>query len=83
MRKLAQRGVVLGAGMLAIMTGIGGADVLGQARADGPQCLANATNPCRPPADPPQLRTVCIGGGPKSGGAHCWRVPAPRINLQP
>ena len=84
--------------MLAIMSGVGGADSLGQAHADGPQCIANATDQCpqqadlaraEPPrADPPQahrpqLRTVCTGGGPFSGGAHCWQVPAPSINLQP
>lgn len=86
MRKLVQRAVVTGASMLAILSGVGGADLLGQARADEPECLANATDSCPkqanlPNADPPQLRTVCTGGGPMTGGAHCWRVPAPRINL--
>jgi hypothetical protein len=88
MRKLAQRAVIAAASVLTIMSVAGGADLLGQAHADDPHCAANATDPCQPQADPPQadppqLRTVCTGGGPKTGGAHCWQVPAPRVNLQP
>jgi hypothetical protein len=95
MRKLAQRAVIAGAGTLAIISGVGGVDLLGQAHADDPQCIANATDACPqqadlaradppradpPRADPPQLSRVCTGGGPFSGGAHCWQVPAPRIS---
>jgi hypothetical protein len=86
MRKLAQRAVIAGASALAIMSAVGGADLLGPAHADDPQCVANAADPCLPQADPPradppQLRTVCTGGGPKTGGAHCRQVPAPRISV--
>jgi hypothetical protein len=85
MRKLAQLAMIVAASVLTIMSAVGGADLLGPAHADGPQCIANATDPCPPQADPPQadppqLRTVCTGGGPKTGGAQCRQVPAPRIS---
>jgi len=68
MRKLAQLAVIVAASVLTIMSAVGGADLLGPAHADGPQCIANATDPCPPQADPPQadppqLRTVCTGRG--------------------
>jgi hypothetical protein len=82
MRKLTQRAVIAGASVLAIMSAVGGADLLGQVHADDTHCMANATGPCPPQADPPradppQLRTVCTGGGPKTGGAHCHREIVP------
>jgi hypothetical protein len=89
MRKLARRAVIAAASVLTVMSTVGGANLLEQARADDPQCVANAANPCPqadppqgdpPRADPPQLRTVCMGGGPKTGGAHCWLVPAPKVH---
>ena len=54
MRKLAQRGVIAGASVLAIMSAVAGADLLGQAHAEDTHCVANATGPCPPQADPPQ-----------------------------
>jgi len=68
MRKLAQLAVIVAAGVPTIMSAVGGADLLGPAHADGPACIANATDPCPPQADPPQadppqLRTVCTGRG--------------------
>jgi len=90
MRKLAQQAVIAGASALAIMSAVGSADLLGQAHADDPQCVGNAADACPPQADPPradppqadppQLRTVCMGGGPKTGGEHCWLVPAPKVH---
>jgi hypothetical protein len=87
MRKLGLRAVIADASVLTIMSAVDGADLLGQAQAD-PRCAASGANPCQPQADPPpahrpQMGTVCTGGGPKTGGAHCWQVPAPRVNLQP
>jgi hypothetical protein len=89
MRRLAQRAVITAASALAIMSAAGGADLLGRARADDPPCVANAADPC-PHADPPQgdpprehppqLSRVCTGGGPKTGGGHCWLVPAPSVH---
>ena len=88
MRKLAQRAVIAGASVLTIMSAVGGADLLGQAHAD-PLCVTNAADPCPqadppqgdpPRAHPPQLSRVCTGGGPKTGGAQCRQVPAPRIS---
>ena len=70
MRKLARQAVIAGASALTVMCAVGGADLQGQARADDPQCVANAADPCPqadppqgdpPRADPPQLRTVCMG----------------------
>jgi hypothetical protein len=85
MRKFAQQAVIVAASVLTIMSAVSGADLLGPAHAGGPQCIANATDPCPPQADPPQadppqLRTVCTGGGPKTGGAQCRQEPAPRIS---
>ena len=88
MRKFARQAMIAGASALTVMSAVGGAELLGQAHAD-PQCVANAANPCPqadppqgdpPRADPPQLRTVCMGGGPKTGGEHCWLVPAPEVH---
>jgi hypothetical protein len=90
MRKLARQAVIAGASALTVMCAVGGTDLQGQARADDPQCVANAADACPPQADPPradppqadppQLRTVCMGGGPKTGGEHCWLVPAPKVH---
>jgi hypothetical protein len=89
MRKLAPRAVIAAASALAIMSAVGGADLLGQAHADDPQCVGNAAEPCPqadppqgdpPRARPPQLSRVCTGGGPKTGGGHCWVVPAPSVH---
>jgi hypothetical protein len=87
MRKLMQRALIAGASVLAIMSAVDGANLLGQAHANEPQCIANATGPCPPQADPPQpdppradppqLRTVCTGGGPKTGGGHCFQEIVP------
>jgi hypothetical protein len=84
--------VIAGASVLTIMSAVDVADLLVQAHAD-PLCAAGGADPCQAQADPPphdpprahppQMGTVCTGGGPKTGGAHCWQVPAPRINLQP
>jgi hypothetical protein len=84
MRKVGLRAVIAGASVLTIMSAVDGADMLGQAHAD-PQCATSGADPCLqqadpPRADPPQLRTVCTGGGPKTGGAQCRQVPAPRIS---
>ena len=78
MRKLARQAVIAGASALTVMCAVGGADLQGQARADDPQCVANAADPCPPQADPPQGRPApggpaaasdCLhGGGPKTGG---------------
>ena len=48
MRKLAKLAVIVAASVLTIMSAVGGADLLGPAHADGPQCIANATDPCPP-----------------------------------
>jgi hypothetical protein len=89
MRKLARQAVIAGASALTVMCAVGGADLQGQARADDPKCVANAADPCPqadppqgdpPRADPPQLSRVCTGGGPKTGGGHCWLEPAPAVH---
>jgi len=78
MVRLAQRAVLAAAGMLAIISGVGGADLLGQAHADEPDCVANMTDPCLqhedlPNPDPPprsHIRVTCQPGGSK-WGAFC------------
>lgn len=78
-RKLVQRAMVAGAGMLAIVSGVGGAGLLGQAHADNPTCVVNAVDPCPRLADapkpdaprPPHVRTICQPAG--MAGQHCFQ----------
>jgi hypothetical protein len=80
MRKFLQRALISGAAGLAIVSAVGGADLLGEAHADPTPCV-NATNSCQPPATNgllrPQMVTICQPGGPKAG-AFCRQVPATR-----
>jgi hypothetical protein len=77
MKKLAQRTVIAGASVLAIVSAVGGADLLGQARADDPPCVADVTDPCAqqdpPQADPPHRSHIRIFRQP--GGAK-WGLSA-------
>jgi hypothetical protein len=77
MRRLAKRALIAGTSALAIMSAVGGAELLGQAHADDPPCVANVTDPCaqqnRPQVDPPHrnhIRVFCQPGGAK-WGAFC------------
>jgi hypothetical protein len=78
-RKLAQRAVIAGAGMLAIVNGVGGADLLAKAHADNPNCVVNAVDQCPRLADapkpdaprPPHVRTFCQPAG--MAGQHCFQ----------
>lgn len=80
MRKLVQRAVIAGAAMLAIISGVGGAGLLGQARADNPDCVANVTDSCPrladlPKPDPPPQRHIqrfCQPAG-AMWGTHCFQ----------
>jgi hypothetical protein len=82
MRELAQRALIAGVGTLAIMSTVGGADLLGQAQADDPPCVVNATDACPRLADapqpgaprPPRAWLRCQPGGPH-GGALCVQAP--------
>lgn len=81
-KKLVQRAVIVGAGGLAIISGVGGADLLAQARADDPPCVAGAATPCLvdlPRPDPPprsHVRVYCQPLGTKFG-AFCFRKVVP------
>lgn len=74
-----QRAVIVGAGMLAIFGGVGGAGLVGQAHADDPPCVATATNSCPDHANlvntnpPPKrhLQNYCQPAG--VAGAHCFQ----------
>jgi hypothetical protein len=77
MRRLAKRAVIAGTSALVIMSAVGGAELLGQAHADAPPCVANVTDPCAqqdpPQVDPPHrdhIRVFCQPGGAK-WGAFC------------
>jgi hypothetical protein len=82
MRKLARRAAIAGAGLLAIISCVGGADLIGPAHADNPECVANATVTCprlvdapRPDAPrPPRVWLHCQPAGPH-GGAQCVQQP--------
>jgi hypothetical protein len=80
-KKLVQRVVIGGVGVLAIISG--GAGLAGQARADNPDCVADVTNACpqqaqqanAPRPDPPprsHIRVYCQPGGSK-WGAFCFQ----------
>jgi hypothetical protein len=79
MRKFAQRAVIASAGMLAIISGVGGTGLLGQAHADDPNCVANAVDQCprlvdapRPDAPPrSHTRVTCQPAG--IFGQHCTK----------
>jgi hypothetical protein len=79
--RFVQRAVIAVAGMLAIISGVGGADLLGQAHADNPDCVANAVNSCprlvdAPKPDPPRrIQTFCQPAG--MAGQHCFQRLAP------
>jgi hypothetical protein len=83
MRRLAKRAVIAGTSALVIMSAVGGAELLGQAHADAPPCVANVTDP-RAQQDPPQvdprhrnhIRVFCQPGGAK-WGAFCRQQWAP------
>lgn len=79
MRKLAQRAVIAGAGVLAIISGIGGADLVAQAHADNPACVASLSESCPqqadlPQPDPPRRSHVQVYCQPAGAmwGAHCF-----------
>lgn len=81
--KLAQRAAIAGIGALAIIGTVGSADLLGQARADSPPCVASPTQPCPAPVpdsanapsqsglQAPGPRLVCTSAG--MFGQHCYR----------
>jgi hypothetical protein len=78
LRKSVQRVVIAFAGMLLAISDVGGTELLAQAHADNPDCVATATDSCPDHAnlvktDPPQrhLQTICQGAG--MGGAHCFQ----------
>jgi len=70
-RKLVQRAVIAGAAMLAMISGVGGAGLLGQAHADNPDCVASVADQCPrlvdvPKLDPPpprRIQTFCQPAG--------------------
>ena len=78
MRKFAQRAVIVGAGMLTIMSAVDDADSAARAHADGPGCVVEAADQCpqladapRPdPARAPHLEIFCQ---PARIGAFCSR----------
>lgn len=84
MRKLTRCVLIAGTGVVVILSGVDGADVMGQAHADEPQCIANATAPCPqqvdkqqadlPKAGPlrPRTRVFCQPAGPMAG-THCFQ----------
>ena len=71
MRKLAQLAVIVAASVLTIMSAVGGADLLGPAHADGPQCIAKRDGsmpaasgpaPGRPAPGGPAAASDCLHG---------------------
>jgi hypothetical protein len=72
MRKSARRALIAGAGMVAMMGGVDGADLLGRAHADPPWCFVNGEDRCGDPPGPPHIQVFCQGAGSK-WGAHCYQ----------
>src|ERR1700741_2120741 len=76
-RRLVPRAVIAGAGMLAIIIGVGGGGLRGQTPAGDPPCVASAADACLVnvprPAPPPrrQPQTFCQPAG--MAGQHCFQ----------
>lgn len=87
MRKLTRRALIAGTGVLVMLSGVDGADVMGQAHADDPICGANAVEPCQQQVDqqqaelpnpaPPPRRKVWVSCAPAALGAHCTQRSVP------
>lgn len=83
MRNVVLRAVIAGAGALAIMSGVGGTDLVGQAHADDPVCVADAVDSCPRLADTPKpyatprshIRVSCQPAG--IFGQHCRQLRVP------
>ena len=76
MRKFTQRVLISAAAEVAIIGGVGGVGMLGQAQADPTPCF-NAAVSCQPQElNAPQHRVmiICQPAGPK-GGAFCRQFP--------
>ncbi len=87
MRRVTRRALIAGAGVLVMLSGVDGADVMGQAHADEPFCTPNAAEPCQrqvdqqqaevpSPAPPPRHR-IWVSCAPAALGAHCMQRMAP------
>ncbi len=82
-RRLVRQAVIAGMAALAIISGVGGAGLVGQAHADDPTCVPSATDSCPDHANlvntnpPPQRRyqKVCQPAG--MAGVHCVLRPIP------
>jgi hypothetical protein len=72
MRKSVRRAVLAAFGMLVILGGVDGSDMLGEAHADPPSCFVNGEDRCVDPPGPPHIQVVCQGAGSK-WGAHCYQ----------
>jgi hypothetical protein len=80
-RKVTRRALVAGAGVLVLLSGVDGADVMGQARAEEPPCGPDVTEPCQQQVDqqqadlpspaPPPRHKVWLSCSPAALGAHC------------
>lgn len=77
-RKFVQRIIIAGAGVLTIICGVDGAGLIGEADADTPDCVANATycpgHPNLVRADPSpahHIQTFCHPAG--RAGQHCFQ----------
>lgn len=79
MRKSTLRVLIAGAGLGAMIIGIGDGDLVGQAHADSPPCVESAAEPClqhtdqaaTAPVPPRRYQVVCQPAG--IFGAHCYR----------
>ena len=82
-RRLAQWAVIAAAGLLAIMSGVDGAGLVGQAHADDPPCVVSGPDSCPDqanlvktnPPPPRRYQKVCQPAG--MAGVHCILRPIP------
>jgi hypothetical protein len=86
MRRLTRRALIASAGAVLLLSGVDGADVMGQAHAD-PLCAANMRDPCQQQVDqqqaevphpaPPPRHRIWVSCAPAALGAHCMQRSLP------
>jgi hypothetical protein len=80
-RKFVQGTAIAGGGVLAIISGVGAAGLVGQAHADDPPCVAGAADPCLVdaprPAPPPRRAPQMFCQPAGMAGQHCFQRSAP------
>jgi hypothetical protein len=86
MRRLTRWALIAGAGVVLVLSGIDGAEVMGQAHAD-PLCAPDVAESCQHQVDqqqadvpnpvPPPRHRIWVSCAPAALGAHCTQRSVP------